>query len=148
MSSSKRSRFLIGFMLADYRLTPLRTTPAQAAALERVDLACKELRPIEDKHYLERTVNRQVGPIFSRHKVMGFLIPEEYGVLGMDVPLYVWAIERVGQEGTSPRTFFSCHLSIGASVISYWGNDEQKRRYLPQAASGERVFGFGLTEPE
>jgi alkylation response protein AidB-like acyl-CoA dehydrogenase len=134
--------------MAEYRLSPLITTPAQAAVLARVEQACQELRPIEDRHYLERTVNSQVAPIFAKHQAVGFLIDQKYGGLGMDVPLYTWAVERIGQEGTAPRTFFSCHVSIGASVVSYWGNDEQKQRYLPEAARGQRVFGFGLTEPD
>lgn len=134
--------------MAEYRLRPLAASPAQAEILARVDAACRELRPIEDRYYLERTVNREVAGIFQRHGVIGFLIPERFGGLGMDVPLYTWAMERVGREGTSPRTFFSCHISIGASVVSYWGNEEQQQRYLPDAAAGKRIFGFGLTEPE
>ena len=134
--------------MAEFRLSPLRPTAAQAAVLQRVEAACGELRPIEDRHYLDRTVNSQVGPIFARHQALGFLIEEQYGGLGIDVPLYTWGMERVGQEGTAPRTFFSCHVSIGSSVVSYWGTPEQKQRYLPAAARGERIFGFGLTEPE
>ena len=134
--------------MTDYRLSPLRTTPAQAAVLERVEKACQELRPIEDQHYLDRTINREVAPIFARHNAIAYLIPEKFGGFGMDVPLYTWAVERIGQEGTAPRTFFSCHISIGASVVAYWGNDEQQQRYLPDAASGKRIFGFGLTEPD
>lgn len=120
----------------------------QHEVLRRVDLACQELRPIEDRYYLERRVNSEVASLFAKHNVIGFLIPSEFGGLGMDVPLYVLAMERVGQEGTAPRTFFSCHISIGASVISYWGDARQKRHYLPAAACGERIFGFGLTEPD
>lgn len=134
--------------MTDYRLVPRHVTSSQAAVLAEVDAACQELRPIEDRYYLERRVNPEVAPMFAKHGVLGFLIPEEYGGLGMDVPLYVWAMERVGQEGTAPRTFFSCHISIGASVVSYWGNAEQRQRYLPDAATGKRIFGFGLTEPD
>lgn len=132
----------------DTPLVKRMVTPAQAEVLRRVDAACQELRPIEDRYYLDRKVNSEVGPIFARHHAAGFLIPIEFGGLGMDVPLYVWAMERVGEEGTGPRTFFSCHISIGASVVSYWGNSEQQQRYLPNAATGQRIFGFGLTEPD
>lgn len=134
--------------MTDYRLVPRQATPSQLAVLQGIDAACQELRPVEDRYYLERRVNPEVASTFARHGVLGFLIPQQYGGLGMDVPLYVWAMERVGQEGTAPRTFFSCHISIGASVVSYWGNDEQRQRYLPDAATGKRIFGFGLTEPD
>jgi alkylation response protein AidB-like acyl-CoA dehydrogenase len=46
------------------------------------------------------------------------------------------------------RTFFSGHTSIGQYPILTWGDDDQKRRYLPAAARGEKVLAFGLTEPE
>jgi len=132
----------------DQALIKRTASPQQNVILERVNAACRELRPIEDHYYLERQVNSELAPLFAKHHAIGFLIPAEYGGLGMDVPLYVWAMERLGEEGTAPRTFFSCHISIGASVISYWGNSEQRKRYLPDAANGSRIFGFGLTEPD
>src|SRR5262249_22971161 len=46
------------------------------------------------------------------------------------------------------RTFFSGHTSIGEYPIQTWGNEEQKRRYLPAGCRGEKIFAFGLTEPE
>jgi alkylation response protein AidB-like acyl-CoA dehydrogenase len=46
------------------------------------------------------------------------------------------------------RTFFSGHTSIGQYPILTWGNEEQKRRYLPPSARGEKILAFGLTEPE
>src|SRR5262249_41817378 len=54
----------------------------------------------------------------------------------------------IGREGTAVRTFFSGHTSIGEYPILTWGNEEQKRRYLPAACRGEKVLAFGLTEPE
>ncbi|MDB5340083.1 MAG: putative acyl-CoA dehydrogenase, partial [Planctomycetaceae bacterium] len=134
--------------MTDYRLIPRHATAAQADALRRIDLACQELRPIEDRYYLDRRINSEVPQLFAKHGVLGFMIPQEYGGLGTDVPLYAWGMERIGQEGTGPRTFFSCHISIGSSVVVYWGNSEQKQRYLPDAATGKRIFGFGLTEPD
>ena len=46
------------------------------------------------------------------------------------------------------RTFFSGHSSIGQGPILAWGNEEQKRRFLPPSTRGEIVCAFGLTEPE
>ena len=46
------------------------------------------------------------------------------------------------------RTFFSGHTSIGEYPILTWGNEEQKRRYLPAACRGDKILAFGLTEPE
>ena len=46
------------------------------------------------------------------------------------------------------RTFFSGHISIGQYPVLTWGNEEQKRRYLPAAGRGDKLFALGLTEPE
>ncbi len=46
------------------------------------------------------------------------------------------------------RTFFSGHTSIGEYPIMTWGNEDQKKRYLPAACQGEKILAFGLTEPE
>src|ERR671935_57063 len=63
-------------------------------------------------------------------------------------PMRARALARIGREGTGVRTFFSGHTSIGEYPIMTWGNEEQKRRYLPAACRGEKVLAFGLTEPE
>ncbi len=75
-------------------------------------------------------------------------VPKEYGGRGADTVTYARALARIGREGTGVRTFFSGHTSIGEYPILTWGNEEQKRRYLPAACRGEKILAFGLTEPE
>jgi alkylation response protein AidB-like acyl-CoA dehydrogenase len=75
-------------------------------------------------------------------------LPTAYGGRGADTVTYARALARIGREGTGVRTFFSGHTSIGEYPILTWGNDDQKRRYLPAAARGEKILAFGLTEPE
>jgi alkylation response protein AidB-like acyl-CoA dehydrogenase len=60
---------------------------------------------------------------------------------------YTLAIERIGQEGASLRTFFSVHTSIGQLVLQGWGSEEQKKEYLPDTARGRSIMAFALTEP-
>jgi alkylation response protein AidB-like acyl-CoA dehydrogenase len=55
---------------------------------------------------------------------------------------------RIGREGSGLRTLFSAHSSIGQYPISRFGSEEQKQRYLPGSARGEKIMAFGLTEPE
>ncbi|HMP59651.1 MAG TPA: acyl-CoA dehydrogenase, partial [Gemmatales bacterium] len=57
-------------------------------------------------------------------------------------------IARIGREGTGVRTFFSGQTSIGQAPIMYFGNEDQKRRYLPASCQGTKVLAFGLTEPD
>src|SRR5205809_3008767 len=75
-------------------------------------------------------------------------IPTAYGARGSDTLTYARALARINREGTGVRTFFSGHPSVGECPILTWGTEEQKRRYLPAAARGEKIMAFGLTEPE
>ena len=62
--------------------------------------------------------------------------------------VYLARLARIGREGTGVRTFFSGHVSIGSYPILAWGTPDQKQRYLPAAARGEKIMAFGLTEPD
>jgi alkylation response protein AidB-like acyl-CoA dehydrogenase len=116
--------------------------------LDDVEAFCREIRPIDELCYLEHRFNDQVLPLARRYNLLGIPVPVEYGGRGADAVTYAQALARIGQEGTGVRTFFSGHTSIGQAPILYWGTAEQKRRYLPPACRGEKIFAFGLTEPE
>jgi alkylation response protein AidB-like acyl-CoA dehydrogenase len=113
-----------------------------------VEAFCQEIRPIEEECYRERRLNDQVRPLARKFGLLGMPVPETLGGRGADTITYARALARIGREGNSVRTFFSGHTSIGQCPILAWGNDEQKRRYLPASTRGEIVFAFGLTEPE
>lgn len=116
--------------------------------LEQVDQACKSIRDHETKCYLEEKSNDMIVPAFGKIGMLGCPISKKYGGLGYDVLTYVFALERIGREGNSLRTFFSAHVSIGQMVLQNWGNEEQKKQYLPNATSGKSIMAFGLTEPD
>lgn len=124
-------------------------SPAEARQLlADVEAFCQELRPIEEMCYLEHRFNDQVLPLARKHGILAMPVPPEYGGRGASTVAYARALTRIGREGTGPRTFFSGHTSIGQYPILTWGNEEQKKRYLPASARGEKVLAFGLTEPE
>src|SRR5436305_10136390 len=116
--------------------------------LQDVEAFCREIRPVEERCYLERRYNDRVFPAAAAHGLLAMPIPGEYGGRGADAVTYARALARIGREGNGIRTFFSGHTSIGQYPILTWGSEEQKRRYLPAGATGEKVFAFGLTEPE
>src|SRR5712692_3429834 len=120
----------------------------QKRLLADVEAFCQEVRPVEELCYVEHRFNDQVLPLARKHDLLGMILPAAYGGRGADTVTYVRALTRIGREGTGVRTFFSGHMSIGEYPILTWGNEEQKRRYLPAAARGEKVLAFGLTEPE
>src|SRR5207249_4087801 len=120
----------------------------QQRLLADVEAFCEEIRPVEELCYVEHRFNDQVLPLARKHNLLGMIVPPAYGGRGADTISYVRSLIRIGREGTGVRTFFSGHMSIGQYPILTWGNEEQKRRYLPAAARGDKILAFGLTEPE
>jgi alkylation response protein AidB-like acyl-CoA dehydrogenase len=120
----------------------------QDALPSDVEAFCTELRPAEDRCYLERRFNDQVMPLAARYRLLGMPIATEFGGRGADHVSYARALARIGREGNAVRTFFSGHTSIGQVPIALFGNDDQKRRLLPPSTRGELWLAFGLTEPQ
>ena len=124
------------------------TSADQKQLLADVEAFCQDIRPIEELCYVEHRFNDQVIPLGRKYNLLGIPIPKEHGGRGADTVAYARALARIGREGTGVRTFFSGHTSIGEYPILTWGDEEQKRRYLPAACRGEKILAFGLTEPE
>ena len=119
----------------------------QKVFLQKIDGICKLLREDEEKSYLNESLNEKVIPFFNKIGMLGCPISTEYGGLGYDILTYLLALERIGEEGSSMRTFFSCHTSIGQMILQNWGSDEQKKKFLPDTTKGIDIMGFALTEP-
>jgi short-chain 2-methylacyl-CoA dehydrogenase len=79
--------------------------------------------------------------------LMGIPIPEEHGGAGADTIAYAIAIEELTRIDSSVAITVAAHTSLGTMPILLFGDDEQKREWLPQLAAGERLAAFGLTEP-
>jgi short/branched chain acyl-CoA dehydrogenase len=79
--------------------------------------------------------------------LMGMTIPEEYGGAGADTVSYAVAVEELTRIDSSVAITVAAHHSLGTLPIYYYGTEEQKREWLPQLASGEKLAAFGLTEP-
>ena len=73
-------------------------------------------------------------------------IPEEYGGMAMDLPSLMVTSERMGRDG-SYGGWHSAHTGIGTLPIVYFGNEQQKRKYLPKLAKVEMLAAYALTEP-
>ena len=79
--------------------------------------------------------------------LMGMTVPEEYGGAGADTVSYAIAVEELTRIDSSVAITVAAHHSLGTLPIYYFGNEEQKREWLPQLASGQKLAAFGLTEP-
>lgn len=78
--------------------------------------------------------------------LLGISIPEEYGGFGKDFTTSMLVTEKIGAAG-SFAVAFSAHTGIGTLPILYYGNEEQKAKYIPKLSSGEWKGAYCLTEP-
>jgi len=79
--------------------------------------------------------------------LLGTSVPAEYGGFGMDFNTTMLVAEVIG-AGHSVAVALSAHTGIGTLPIVYYGNEEQKKKYLPKLATGEYKAAYCLTEPD
>ena len=89
----------------------------------------------------------EIVPRLAELGLLGIRVPEAYGGAGMDVTAYAIAVEECGRIDGSLALTIASHNGLGTGHILSAGNEEQKRRYLPRAASGEALAAWALTEP-
>ena len=78
---------------------------------------------------------------------LGILVGEEYGGAAMDSLAVAVAVEEIARYDGSLALTVASHNGLGTSHLRIFGNDAQRKRYLPKLASGEWLGGWGLTEP-
>ncbi len=79
--------------------------------------------------------------------LFGITIPETYGGLGLDLLTYIGVIEELSYGWMSLSGVINTH-TMCATLIANFGTDEQKQRWLPQMATGERRGALSLSEPD
>jgi short/branched chain acyl-CoA dehydrogenase len=80
--------------------------------------------------------------------LFGIFVDEEYGGSNMGYLSYIIAIEELARIDGSHAATVAAGNSLGIGPIYYYGNEEQKKRWLPRLCSGEILASFGLTEPD
>ncbi len=111
------------------------------------DFLNSEVFPVADRidaqeEGLMRSLIQKTGEL----GLLGIAIPEEYEGFGQNFITTMYASEVMG-SGYSYAVAYSCHTGIGTLPILYYGNEEQRARYIPQLATGEKVGAYCLTEP-
>jgi len=126
----------------DFKTNELTSQVAQTAR----DFAQKHIRPhvMEWDETQEFPVNvfREMGKL----GLMGVLVPEEYGGAGLSYYEYKTVIEEISKVCGSIGLSVAAHNSLCTGHILYFGNEEQKKNYLPKLATGEWIGAWGLTE--
>ncbi|CEN53574.1 acyl-CoA dehydrogenase family protein [Capnocytophaga canis] len=77
---------------------------------------------------------------------MGILVPEVYGGSGLDYHQYIAIVEEISKVDPSIGLSIAAHNSLCTNHILSFGNEEQKRKWLPKLASGEWIGAWGITE--
>ncbi|MDD3459547.1 MAG: acyl-CoA dehydrogenase family protein [Weeksellaceae bacterium] len=100
---------------------------------------------IEEKDYqLVEELMKQMGEL----GFLGISVPEEYNGLGMGFVTTVLVCDYLSGATGSLSTAYGAHTGIGTIPILLYGNEEQKKKYLPKLATGEWFSSYALTEPE
>jgi butyryl-CoA dehydrogenase len=111
------------------------------------DFAEKEIAPIaqetDKREQFPWEIIRKMGEL----GLMGLPFSEEYGGAGADTVSYAIAMEEISRVCGSTAITLAAHISLCTFPIYQFGNEEQKRKYVPKLASGEWIGALGLTEP-
>ena len=112
------------------------------------EFADGEVAPVAEE--LDRTksfpyeIVRKLGAL----NLMGIPFPTEYGGAGGDTLAYVLTVEELTRVDSSVAITLCAHTSLGTQPLYLFGDEDQKREWMPRLCSGEVLGAFGLTEPE
>ncbi len=107
----------------------------------------EEVKPIAFKLDQENEFPHEAVAKLGEMGIMGLPYPKEYGGAGADVISYAIAVEELSRVDGGTGVILSAHTSLGTYPIVAFGNEEQKKKYLPDLLSGKKLGAFGLTEP-
>ena len=111
------------------------------------DFAQNEVKPIAQEVDETETFPRVTVEKMAKAGMMGITVPKEYGGQGCDALTYVMAVEELAKVCGTTAVILSAHTSLCIDPIMMYGTEEQKRKYVPDLASGRKIGAFGLTEP-
>ncbi len=112
------------------------------------DFVAKEITPFAKEWDLEEKFPWDVWKKLGEVDIIATAIPEEYEGCGMDHIAHAIVAEELGYGCSTMRGNYSVQISLVAKTILKWGNEEQKKKYVPPLATGEMMGCFGLTEPD
>lgn len=111
------------------------------------EFAENEVKPIAGE--IDQTEEFPIENVkkMARYGLMGLPFSKEYEGAGSDYLSYILAVEELAKKCGTHSVILSAHVSLCAAVIDSFGTEEQKKKYLPDLASGRKIGAFGLTEP-
>ena len=112
------------------------------------EFVSEQVVPHIAEHARAGTFPLDLVPLLGELNVFGPNLPEEYGCAGLDDISYGLICQELERGDSGVRSFVSVHSSLGMFAIHRWGSEEQRQRWLPAMARGEKIGCFGLTEPD
>jgi len=112
------------------------------------DFVQNEVKPLAISIDQEHKIPDELIAKMSEMGLLGCFLPEEYDGAGLDILSYVLVVEEVSKACASSGVLISAHSSLGCSPIYQFGTEEQKKKYLPDMATGRKIGCILLTEPD
>ncbi len=111
------------------------------------EFAEKEIAPIAAELDQKEEYPTKILEKMAKLGLLGTIIPTEYGGAGLDTISYATVVEEISRKCASTGVITSVHNSLVAWPIMKYGTEEQKKKYLPILAKGEKIGAFAGTEP-
>jgi alkylation response protein AidB-like acyl-CoA dehydrogenase len=111
------------------------------------DFCVREVKPHAEEWDREETFPREVVAQLGELGLLGMTVPEELGGSALDTVSVALVIEEIARWDGSLALTVASHNGLGTSHILKFGSDEQRRRYIPDIATGKHLAAWGLTEP-
>jgi butyryl-CoA dehydrogenase len=111
------------------------------------DFAENEVKPLAQEIDEEERFPAETVAKMAKLGLFGIIIPRQYGGAGAGYREYIFAVEEISKHCGTTGVVLSAHTSLCAAPILEFGTEEQKQKYLPDLATGRKLGGFGLTEP-
>jgi butyryl-CoA dehydrogenase len=110
--------------------------------------ATEQLKPraaeFEEKEEVPPEILKELGSL----GFMGMMVPEELGGSGLDAVSYAVAVEEIARADASTAVTVAVNNSLVCGIFTQFANEQQKNKYLPPLATGEKIGCYALTEPE
>lgn len=131
-------------MALNFDLTEEQNLTRQAVR----DFSEKEIAPLAQELDEKEEFSVELTQKMGRMGLLGCFVPERYGGSNMGYISYIIAVEELARVDGSQAATIAAGNSLGIGPIYYFGNEEQRRYWLPNLCSGEMLAAFGLTEAE
>jgi glutaryl-CoA dehydrogenase (non-decarboxylating) len=129
--------------MIDFDLTPEQQLLEQSVREWAARDVAPRIHDLDRAHQFDRSVFAGMASL----GLLGISVPQAYGGAGMDYISLGLASEELEYVDTSLRVIMSVHVGLNCLTLLAWGTEAQKQRYLVPQARGQRIAGYGLTEP-